>query len=184
MLDELGEIALGEALHDLGAILRKFKDFKDSIAKPLTSKYLRRGLGIGLGGVNVVDLGLVDGPRAGVDVDLDVEHLGGEVVAAVDGRGHELEPDLPPDRLQPLRHASRGTKEKTKSYDEFTTYMRVCIELNVPDGDFLLQEVETFLEDGLLLDVDGEPAVEQDGSRGLGELGERPELRALGADAV
>ena len=62
--------------------------------------------------------------------------------------------------------------------------MRVCIELNVPDGDFLLQEVETFLEDGLLLDVDGEPAVEQDSSRGLRELGERPELRALGADAV
>ena len=57
-----------------------------------------------LRGVDVVYLGLVDLDPApldavAVDIDLHVEHLRGQVEAAVDGRGHELESDLAPDGL-------------------------------------------------------------------------------------
>ncbi len=67
----------------------------------------------------MVDLRLVDfdaapdgaaaaATPAAVDVDLHVEHLRGEVEAAVDRGGHELEADLAPDRLQAFGHPVGG----------------------------------------------------------------------------
>ena len=92
MSDELGKVAVGETVNDLRAVLSD-------------------GRLVALSGVDVMDFGLVHVPRA-VDVDLHVEHLGGEIVAAVDGGRHELEPGLATDGLQPLGHSSSGAERR------------------------------------------------------------------------
>ena len=61
---------------------------------------------VALGGIIVVNLGLADLDPAGgaLNIDLHVEHVGGEVEATVHRRRHKLEANFAADRLQIRRY--------------------------------------------------------------------------------
>ena len=62
--------------------------------------------------------------------------------------------------------------------------LKTISRLVLPDRNLLLQQIQAFLQNGLLLGVQGEPPVQDGRAHRLGEVGERPEVSALRPEPV